>query len=288
MYSIKDIYNLFGITKKTIELYMDPEKDLKYIPYRTKKEGIVFTEDEVCLIWFVKTLVEMGYSHSEIKEIIPKYQNGEDYDFSLNLDKKIKLLKNQITKNKESLAVAETIKFSGRIPIKKGDNILKINEFLDYVKKSYTFGSEEKLRDHFDNFLYSSGADKDLPILESLGNLFSSNEYKLAYEIDGFYKTLSNLRNLDVNNIVVQSVVQDFYDFTLKHKNELGLPQDFDEIVFVGFYDLSKFGEHSDIYKVNSIKFTEKGISFVSDAISTFALHKIHKKIGLGEFINEN
>lgn len=110
-YQVKWVAEHLGVTRKALRIY--EEKGL--IPKNEGGQYRSYDEKDLDRIWAIKVLQGMGYSLSEIVDLVSAV-NGEDFDFQESISQKVISLEAKRAEAERLLGYAKMIQLTGRFP----------------------------------------------------------------------------------------------------------------------------------------------------------------------------
>lgn len=273
-YTIKWIEENLGISRKTINDYLNPEKYGYIDDKRAQGKLIEFTEDEVKTIWYIKTFIGMGYTHENIKDMIRQMKQGKECDFSATISDKIEQLEEEIKLKVKALEVAKTIRLTGRVPIIKEIGTLKYQEFMNYIKENWSFASDPKIAVAYDIVETSLKKGPDnytSQDIDKLCSCFESLEIEKVYfitTIDILYRLILKLKDTGYESNNVQSVVRMLFEHFKENDKIFDEPIEFDEYVFAtNFWPRFLEGTNRYVYEK---QYGKPNVDFINKAITYF------------------
>lgn len=218
-YSVKWVNDNLGITRDMLRYY---EKE-KLLPSNESRNPTNkyrdYNEDDISRIWTIKLLLGIGFTAKEIYALF--YEPDSDYDAAIT--KKVKEWERKRDEINSNLALTRSTKFIGRIPTISKIGSMKFDDFLEHAKKNWSFYNDPRVAPYMDL------ADKivsepnpqewDMNDLENLDRIaallgqFSNEEIKFNITLHGYFRVISDMRDLDYRSDTVQTVVR------LLHKN---------------------------------------------------------------------
>ncbi|MBR4341258.1 MAG: MerR family transcriptional regulator [Lachnospiraceae bacterium] len=228
MYRIKDLKDKLGVSRKSIIVY---EKEGLLI----RKRGSLsaderdhsyreFTEEEVDRIWTIKFFQELGYSISEIKEIL----DNPNTDLYKSVTDKIGEMEKELELLKRNLAFAKMIRMFGVFPgqeridnhsvtefaniardqwLKIEINNICIEEYMDYTKYMENVDDKKELK----KIIRERIPKRLQPGIEML---MLNGEVLLDDLIE-----LSKMSLIDYKSKETQCYVEEIYSFMRKHNS---------------------------------------------------------------------
>lgn len=282
-YTIKWIEENLGITRKTIRNY--EEKGLlsskaSRNPTNNYRE---YDDDDIDRIWGIKTLQGIGYSLSEIHDLI---ENPET-DLYKSISAKVVDLEKKRDEITSYIEFASTIKLTGTVPSVKKLGSMKFSDFMEYSRKNWSIRENPCIEDFMDatNSLQELKSHEltkhDIDRLESIANqinhvidLFGNPEkIQPLYMMNAYYEILARMQSLDPHSQPVQIVVEQLFHFTEEtiiksEKKERFTPN------FFARYTVPLFLKGSDLGSLNNEKYGPKGAEFIAKAIAFFGGYK--------------
>lgn len=255
-YSVKWVENNMGITRRTLRYY--EEKGL--LPKNQNSEYRNYSEDDLKRIWLIKTFLSIGFTTKELKNLS---DDSEDIFYDM-MSKKIEDLEKDLEKKQLILDLARTMKISGRIPdIKKIGTIL-FDDFFDLSKEKFQIKKNISVDKYVNKYKSNdnSYSDKDI---EAIKELIQKEDIIISNYIQSYYTVLSDFQEYDSNSDFIQSIVKQLYLSLKKYDKELT------PFHLFKYYDPHYF--EGDIRKMNELKYGEKGLLFISNAISNFYIN---------------
>lgn len=110
-YQVKWVAEHLGVTRKALRIY--EEKGL--MPKNEGGQYRSYNEEDLDRIWAIKVLQGMGYSLSEIVDLVSAV-NGEDFDFQESISQKVISLEANRAEAERLLGYAKMIQLTGRFP----------------------------------------------------------------------------------------------------------------------------------------------------------------------------
>lgn len=110
-YQVKWVAEHLGVTRKALRIY--EEKGL--MPKNEGGQYRSYNEEDLDRIWAIKVLQGMGYSLSEIVDLVSAV-NGEDFDFQESISQKVISLEAKRAEAERLLGYAKMIQLTGRFP----------------------------------------------------------------------------------------------------------------------------------------------------------------------------
>lgn len=277
-YTIKWIEKNLGISRKTINDYMNPKKYGYIEDKRNLDKLIEFTEDEVKRIWYIKTFIGMGYTHESVKEMIKNIQQNNECDFSSTISSKIEQLEEEIKLKVQALEFAKTIKLTGRVPIIKEIGAMKYEEFMKYIKENYNFASNPKIAAAYDIVETSLEKDfddynsQDINKLYSYLESFGIEELYFSITLDILYKLILKLKDNGFESDGVQAIVKILFEHFKENDKLFDINIEFDECFFAtNFWPRLLEGLNGERYVK---EYGKENIDFIYKAITYFGKKK--------------
>lgn len=110
-YHVKWVEEHLGVTRKALRIY--EEKGL--MPKNVGRQYRSYDEEDIDRIWTIKVFQGMGYSLSEIVDLVSAV-NCEDFDFQESISQKVISLEAKRAEAERLLGYAKMIQLTGRFP----------------------------------------------------------------------------------------------------------------------------------------------------------------------------
>lgn len=213
---IKWIEENLGIKRTTIEYY----EQKKIIEKKDgKKQKKLYNSDEIMLIWFVKTLIGMGYNHEDIIEIKKTTQENKEYNFSKTITDKIDKMTDEINRIKKHLGVAKYIKKTGRIPISEKIGEMTVEEFMQHIESNVNYTNSGTMSV---SKLIEEDIDDDIINMTLESRQILALQMKLQGIQEVYYYEIIRTRNKSSNEKQTQEIINNFYEYTNFFYNKIG------------------------------------------------------------------
>lgn len=198
-YRVKWVEDHLGISRKAIRNYerlglMPPNKYGKYRDY---------SDEDIDRIWSIKLLQGVGYSLTEIRELM----DNPEADFYKSISEKVVELERKRDDITNFIKFAKTIKLTGRIPTTKEVGSIRYSEFMEYSRENWNFYIEPKAASYLDAMESIKEAkvqelsETDIDRLEALANLMGDyQEMQRTCIINAYYQILSRMQSLGFNS----------------------------------------------------------------------------------------
>ena len=267
-YKVKWVEDHLGISRKALRNYerlglMPPNKDGKYRDY---------SDEDVDGIWSIKLLQGVGYSLTEIHELM----DNPEADFYKSISEKVVELERKRDDITNFIEFAKTIKLTGRVPTTKEVGSIRYSEFMEYSRENWNFYIEPKAASYLDAMESIKEAkvqelsETDIDRLEALVNLMGDyQEMQRTCMINAYYKILSRMQSLGFNSEAVQTVVEQLFCFLLESDIAKEIGEKYTPVFFAK-YTAPFFLEGSDIGEMNIAIYGREGAGFIARAIAFF------------------
>ena len=269
-YSMKWLRENLGITRHMIRYY--EEKGL--LPKNPCNEYHDFDEADIKRIWGIKMFLSIGYSTTEIRESI----NNPERSFLESISNKIEQLEKQRKDIECHLEFAKTIKMLGRIPnVTKMGNV-KFDDFISYAMKAWNGYNDSETSIFFKglDIIKKSAEDldkNDLNVLLELIEHITAEQMVQMQTIGGYYRVLTDMKNLDPQNKVVQGIVELLYKYVRDNMIEEEIKCKFTPLYFADHF-ISNFIE-SGVAELNEKQYGKDGCMFIAQSIAIFGGYDI-------------
>lgn len=271
-YTVKWLEDNLGITRKTLRNYEAKgliSAESSRNPVNNYRE---YGDEDIDRIWSIKILQSVGYSLSEIKELI----ENPDVDFYKSISDKVVDLEKKRDDISNFIEFAKSIKLTGRIPTTKKIGSVSFSEFMDYSRENWNFYVEpkaasylsvmESLQDVKEHELTDANIDR----LEAIADLMGDyQKMQRTCTINAYYQILVSLQTHDYKSELVQMIVQQLYTFLSKEETAKEIGEKFNPVFFAK-YIAPFFLEGSDIGKINIATYGLEGAEFIAKAIAFF------------------
>lgn len=267
MYSLKWIKENLGITPDMIKNYERKKLLNKKVYQNPRNNYREYSESDIDTLWVIKTLIGIGYTVEEIKQLI----NDENFDFYKSITEKVKKLEENYHKTKEYYEFAKTIKLTGQIPTVKKYGSIKFDDFLKFAKENWNFNNDPKAASFFklaDKIKTSSIDDIELSDIKNFEELISDlKEMKVGCSIDAYQRLICELKDYNPSSEIVQMAVKLLYEFVYTIIDEVD-KRKFTPNVFVR-NTISQFLA-GDIADMNVQTYGRDGCIFIAQALACF------------------
>lgn len=271
-YTVKWLEDNLGITRKTLRNYETKElisAESSRNPINNYRE---YDDEDIDRIWSIKILQGVGYSLSEIRELI----ENPNSDFYKSISKKVVDLEKKRDEITSFIEFAKTIKLTSRVPTTKKIGSVTFSEFMDYSRENWNFYVEPKATSYLEaiesiqNMKSQEFAEYDIGRLEALADLMGDyQEMQRTCTINAYYQVLANMQMSDFKSELVQMTVQQLYSFLAKEETAKKIGEKFTPAFFAK-YTAPFFLEGSDIGKMNIATYGLEGAEFIANAIAFF------------------
>lgn len=267
-YSVKWVEDNLGITRSAIKYYESKKLISKSGPRNPVNNYREFTDEDIDRLWGIKILQGMGFSVSEIYNMI----NDANTEFYTAIAEKVKVLKDEVKEKQSYLEFAKSIKLTGRVPTTSEIGSITYSDFIEYAHDNWRFciteqdaalmDLTEQLVEDKESAIQNMNEEQLHAILEMIEDL---QKVKLV----SYFEILAGLRKFDYKNDVVQTIVKMLYDSysSLVEVNEL--QEDFTKEKFSRNI-VCQFVGGSDLGKINEENFGKASCDFIAKAIVYF------------------
>ena len=270
-YKVKWVNDNLGVSRKALRLYED-----KGLMPKNNGEYRIYSEEDIDRIWTIKVLQGMGYTLSQIKEMV----DDENFDFETSLALKVKELQEQKENIEKHLGYAKTIKFIGRFSSRP--KVMGSGKFSDFHEKSL---NECNINTDKELSVFQEIVEKCLNLPEEkfdksdIGKVLHLFErvkehpevFMEAYVLP---KEIVRRKSFGANHPEVQFIVKMIY----KSKARLDpIPKDITVEQFVK-YESSCY-KVGDIARLNQLNFGVDGCDFIAEAIAICGGFKSYDEI---------
>lgn len=215
-----------GISRKTVQLYTRIYSDIIHpeIKKNVSNTNLIYSDDDIEKIWLIKLLIEVGYSHDEVKEFFDKKDNIKEL-----LINKIEELETRKSELEHLIGFVKYVKVTGAIPeINSNSKVIKFNEYLkivcdmfnaEYVKRLDDMSNLNKKINSLSLTAKFDAEDNEDPLLnfsnkfiESMGQ---SNDGSLNYmvAIQKFRYRIFENKYKGYKSEEIQQIIKEIYEY---------------------------------------------------------------------------
>ena len=234
-YTVKWLEDNLGITRKTLRNYEAKgliSAESSRNPINNYRE---YDDEDIDKIWSIKILQGVGYSLSEIKELI----ENPNSDFYKSISDKVVDLEKKRDEITSFIEFAKTIRLTGRIPTTNKIGSVSFSEFMDYSRENWNFYVEPKAASYLEAMesmqnMKSQELDEcDIDRLEALADLMGDyQEMQRTCTINAYYQILASMQMSDYKSELVQMIVQQFYSFLMNEETAKEIGEKFTPAFF--------------------------------------------------------
>lgn len=271
-YTVKWLLDNLGITRKTIRNYeakglLSPEASRN--PFNNYRE---YDDDDIDRIWSIKILQGVGYSLSEIRELM----DNPESDFYQSISEKVVELERKRDDISRFIEFAKTIKLTGRVPTTKEIGSIKYSEFMEYSRENWNFYVEPKAvsylkaMESLQETKECGLTEDDIDRLEALAELMGDyQEMQRTCTINAYYQILARMQSFDFCSESVQMVVEQLYRFLSESDIAKEIGEKYTPVFFAK-YTAPFFLKGSDMGEINIAAYGYEGAAFIAKAIAFF------------------
>ena len=274
-YKVKWVEDNLGVSRKALRNFekvglMPKNKDGGYRDY---------SNEDIDRIWTIRLFQGMGYTLKELVEIT----ESDTFDFDVSLEKKIKELEEEKAKIEKHLGYAQTIKLTGRLPVRPKDmGMITFEEFHEKSLEQWNINSDPESK------RYKELAD--LVLNTSSEELNETDIGRLFTCLLDLQEQLSNLDSLFVEKVIpheilkrrykgtknkeVQLLVQILYENRISSISELA---NMTQTQFARFEASSYIS--GDVARIHEQEYGKDGCLFIADAIAVFGGYNCYDEI---------
>lgn len=271
-YTVKWLEDNLGITRKALRNYEAKgllSSEASRNPSNNYRE---YDEEDIDRIWSIKILQGVGYSLSEIRELI----DNPEADFYKSISEKVVELERKRDDITRSIEFAKTIKLTGRAPNTKEVGSVKYSEFMEYSRENWNFYTEPDAASYLEAMESIQEAknrdltEQDIEKLEALADLMDDfQEMQRTCMINAFYQIIASMQSLSHDNEAVQAVVKQLFLFLSESETAKEIGEKYTPVFFAK-YTAPFFLEGSDIGEINIVNHGKEGAEFIARAIAYF------------------
>ncbi len=267
-YNVNWIEKNMGISRKTLRYY----EDKKLInPQRNAVNNYrEYSEEDIKIIWTIKTLVGMKFKMRQIEDWI---NDPEEFDFYKVISDNVTELEKDYEAHKHLLDVARTIKVTGRIPTVNDVGTVKFEDFMSYVFNNWNFVDEKlykviRATNDMNESIEEFEKNSDLnSIIDYFRNIDFNNMKNLV--IGTYYKILSGLYMYPEDNEIVLRIVDQLFNHVNQYYDGISIE------LFVEAFSLEIF--EGDINEMNKRVYGEKGIKYITKALEAYKKYVLNQ-----------
>ncbi|CAI3261116.1 MerR family transcriptional regulator [Enterococcus cecorum] len=215
-YSVKWVNDNLGITRDMLRYY---EKE-KLLPKNKNNKYRSYNDEDISRIWGIKLLMGIGFTAKEVFS----FMHNPDFDFDEAITNKVEELEKSYDEKLTQLQFAKSIKLSGRIPNVSKFGSMKFDEFLKCARENWNFYQNPHtapFMEALDILILNKPQEKSSKDESSILNAFEDFEkMSFSYGLHAYYQVLSEMRDLDYKNKIVQRVVRLIHQFTIDINND--------------------------------------------------------------------
>lgn len=271
-YTVKWLEDNLGITRKTLRNYeakglLSPEASRN--PSNNYRE---YNEEDIDRIWSIKILQGVGYSLSEIRELM----ENPEADFYKSISEKVVELERKRDDITSFIKFAKTIKLTGRVPNTKALGSIRYSDFMKYSRENWNFYTESdaaSFLEAMESLQESKNRDlteQDIEKLEALADLMGDfQEMQRTCMIHAFCQIIASMQSHSHDSEAVQAVVKQLFLFLSESETAKEISEKYTPVFFAK-YTAPFFLEGSDIGEINILNYGNAGAEFIARAIAHF------------------
>ncbi len=272
-YSVQWVKEHLGVTRDMIRYYEKENLLPKEGMRNTSNKYREYTDEDLELIWLIKLLIGIGFSAKEIRA----FRDNSDSDFDSALAKKTKVLEERQAEITEQLEFAKSIKFSGRIPTVTKVGSVRFEDFLAHAHENWNMYRDPQMKHIAELIEPASNLSEEERIQNSAAilELFENSEISVfpMFILQGYLKTLAELRELPYSDRAVQNVVRLIHEHFIQHNTDPDLngkitPQAIARHLAPGFMC-------GDLASMNEQNYGKEGCRFIAKALAYYGGYEI-------------
>ena len=280
-YGVKWVEDNLGISRKALRCF----EAKRLMPENKNKKSRDYSDEDIDRIWVIRLFQGMGYSLDEIRQMF----ESEDFDFEGSLENKICELKKRKEEVEKHLGYAETIKLTGRFPVRPKKGAASFTDFQENAYNEWNVNSDplvkryKEVADLYLNKTLDEWKDTDigkmLSLFEDISNQLST-DYLMIERIIPF-QILKRKEN-EPSDPEIQLLVKIWYE-NRKSLCDLTVDQ------FVRLESMAYVV--GDIARLKERDYGKEGCIFIANAIAIFGGYEcfdaIYEYIGIMKTFKE-
>lgn len=274
-YSVKWVIENLGITRDMLRYY-EKEKLLSTDGSRNPTNNYRdYSDEDIERIWGIKLLIGIGFTVKEIYALM----NEPDFDFETAIAKKVTELERKHDENLLYLEFAKSIKLTGRVPTTSKIGSVKFDDFLEYAHENWNFYDDPRSAPfvRMADTLISKTPQEWSPdevkcMLEMIEN-FDAEGMMHVYTLQGYYRVISDMRDLDYSCDTVQRVVRLLHEYLVSHNTDPELDGKI-TAQFISKYTAPLF-VGGDIALLHERNYGKEGCLFIAQALAFYGGYDI-------------